>query len=92
MSLVDLFCDVDDFCQTFIPHWRQLQLSHRERKRIRGCRMVPSEIMTLLIHFHQSHYRNFKAYYLLHVVRHLEADFPGLLSYTRFVALGFMKK
>jgi hypothetical protein len=87
MSLVDLFCDVDDFCQQFIPQWKQLQLSHGERKRIRVCRLLPSEIMTILIHFHQSHYRDFKAYYLLYVSRYLKAEFPGLVSYTRFVAL-----
>lgn len=87
MSLVDLFCDVDDFCQLFIPHWKLLQLSHGECKRVRAWRLLPSEIMTILIHFHQSHYRNFKAYYLLYVSRHLNAEFPHLVSYTRFVAL-----
>ena len=43
--------------------------------------MVLSEIMTILIHFHQSHYRDFKAYYLLHVCRHLTGAFPQRLSY-----------
>jgi hypothetical protein len=41
--------------------------------------------MTILIHFHQSHYRNFKAYYCEHVLPHLRAEFPGLVSYTRFI-------
>jgi len=36
-----------------------------------------SEIMTILIHFHQSNYRNF---YLEHVVTHLRNEFPGLVS------------
>jgi hypothetical protein len=87
MSLVDLFCDGDEFCNLFLLRWHRLQLSYGERQRIRTCRLSPSEIMTLLIHFHQSQYRNLKAYYLLHVRRHLKADFPTLLSYTRFVAL-----
>ena len=26
MSLLELFCQVDDFCRTFLPMWRQLQL------------------------------------------------------------------
>lgn len=43
--------------------------------------------MTLLIHFHQSGYRNFKTYYLEHVHKHLRAEFPGLVSYSRFVTL-----
>lgn len=87
MSLDDLFCDVDDFCRLFLPDWHRQQLQHGERKRRRGSRMVLSEIMTILIHFHQSHYRDFKAFYLLHVCRHLAGAFPQRLSYNRFVAL-----
>ena len=41
--------------------------------------------MTILIHFHQSHYRTFKAYYCEYVLPHLQAEFPGLVSYTRFI-------
>ena len=43
--------------------------------------------MTILIHFHQSHYRTFKAYYTEHVQVHLTSEFPHLVSYQRFVAL-----
>ena len=46
-----------------------------------------SEIMTILIHFHQSNYRNFKAYYLEYVMTHLRNEFPGLVSYNRFIEL-----
>ncbi len=41
--------------------------------------------MTILIHFHQSHYRNFKAYYCEHVVQYVRSEFPDLVSCTRFV-------
>lgn len=41
--------------------------------------------MTILIAFHQSHYRDFKAYYNEQVVKTWHAEFPGLVSYTRFV-------
>jgi transposase len=43
--------------------------------------------MTIIIHFHQSHYRDFKAYYTQYVMIHLRSEFPGLVSYTRFVEL-----
>jgi hypothetical protein len=43
--------------------------------------------MTIVVHFHQSHYRDFKAYYTEHVVKYLAGEFPGLVSYTRFVEL-----
>jgi len=41
--------------------------------------------MTILIGFHQSHYRDFKHYYVHHVCRYWRKAFPKLVSYTRFV-------
>ena len=43
--------------------------------------------MTIIILFHQSFYRNFKAFYIEHVSKHLLKDFPQLVSYNRFVEL-----
>ena len=87
MSLEDLFCDVDDFCQAFLPSWHRQLLTEGTRQRRRTSRLSLSEIMTILIHFHQSHYRNFKAFYLWQVCGHGRREFPNLLSYHRFVAL-----
>lgn len=56
-KLVELFCDVDDFCQIFIPLWEQQCLENGTRRRRRSCRMSPSEIMTILIAFHMSNHR-----------------------------------
>ena len=85
-SLLELFCHVDDFCKAFLPHWNKQLLSAR-RPRGRRRSLCMSEIMTILIHFHQSNYRNFKAFYLEHVMTHLRNEFPGLVSYNRFVEL-----
>ena len=60
-SLVELFCDVDDFCQEFMPIWEQQMLANGSIQRKRKRSLTMSEIMTILIAFHQSHYRNFKA-------------------------------
>lgn len=84
-SLTELFCDVDDFCQTFVPVWQRQMLTAGERQRQRERSLRMSEIMTILIHFHQSHYRNFKAYYTEYVMERLGREFPGLVSYSRFV-------
>jgi hypothetical protein len=43
--------------------------------------------MTILIHFHQQRYRDFKTYSTQYVQVHLRAEFPGLVSDTRFVEL-----
>lgn len=84
MDWTDLYCDVDDFCQHFEPVWQSRQLETRERKRLRFGRLCTSEIMTVVIAFHSSNYRNFKAFYLMLLDRH-RAEFPGLVSYGRFV-------
>src|SRR5688572_16610638 len=84
-SLTELFCSVDDFCQDFVPVWRKQLLSAGEMQRQRERSLSVSEIMTILIHFHQSHYRDFKAYYTDYVSERLQKEFPGLVSYTRFV-------
>lgn len=87
MSLLELFVSVDDFCQTFLPFWERKLIADGSKKRLRVGQLRVSEIMTILIHFHQSHYRNFKAYYTEHVCMHLRGEFPNLVSYERFVVL-----
>jgi hypothetical protein len=62
-------------------------LSDEVQRRRRVGVLCSSEIMTLLIHFHQSQYRTFKAYYTQYVQVHLRADFPTLVGYARFVQL-----
>jgi Transposase DDE domain len=86
MSVLELFCSVDDFWLGFAPYWKMAQVA-AGRKRERAGQLCVSEIMTILIHFHQSHYRTFKAYYTEHVQVHLRSEFPHLVSYQRFVAL-----
>jgi hypothetical protein len=41
--------------------------------------------MTILISFHQNHYRNFKSYYQHQVRQYWSDAFPGRVSYRRFV-------
>ena len=86
-SLVELFCEIDDFCQSFLPQYYAQLKANGLRGRIRDGEMYPSEIMTILVMFHQSHYRDFKFFYTEQVKRHHERDFPRLLSYSRFVQL-----
>src|SRR5438045_8700568 len=86
MSLLALFVDVDDFCQVFKQASAQ-QLPTQTGRRVRQSELWDSEIMTIVIHFHQSGYRTFKMYYTEYVQKQLRAEFPGLVSYNRFVRL-----
>ena len=87
MSILELFCSVDDFWQQFAPNWHHDLLTSGQRQRLRPTQMHASEIMTIVILFHQSHYRTFKAYYIEYVQRHLCSEFPTLVSYQRFIEL-----
>jgi|GEM_PF-5224876 len=60
MSILELFCSVDDFWQQFSPNWHHDLLTSGQRQRLRPTQLYPSEIMTILILFHQSHYRTWK--------------------------------
>ena len=86
MSLLEMFVEVDDFCQAFEADMAKHQLSG-QAKRGPACSLSSSEIMTLVIDFHREGYRNFKDYYLKHVCLELRGEFPSLPSYNRFVEL-----
>ena len=87
LKRLKLFCEVDDFCLIFIPLWNMTLLQHGVIYRVKEPRLSVSEIMTIIIHFHQSHYRDFKTYYLQYVCEYLNAEFPNLVSYNRFIEL-----
>ncbi len=60
MSLLELLCHVDTFCQHFLPQWEQVLRTSGQRRRHRAGQLAPSEIITILIHFHQMRFRDFK--------------------------------
>ena len=87
MSILELFCSVEDFWLQFAPDWQKSLITTGSRRRRRATQMYPSEMMTIMILFHQSHYRTFKAYDTDYVCVHLRAEFPIVISYQRFVEL-----
>ena len=56
-------------------------------KRDRDTKLTLREIMSIVVYFQISGYRNFKHYYISYVCTKLKRAFPDLLSYKRFVAL-----
>ena len=87
MNILTLFCEIDDFFLAYekwvstqcLPETPPLETRGRPR------RLHPSEVMTILIAFHQSNYRTFKHFYLKHVCVYWRTAFPHLVSYSRFV-------
>jgi hypothetical protein len=86
MSLINLFCDVDDFCK-IIASWSDSRFLGRSNKPGPKPKLSASEVMTIIIYFHISRYRDFKTYYTKYVMKHLRSEFPNLVSYNRFVEL-----
>lgn len=87
MDIPPLFCDIDDFCSIFEPAWRRRLLASGAVRCHKPGALALSEVMTILVLFHASGYRDFKTFYTRHVVEHLGRDFPRLVSYGRFVEL-----
>ena len=89
MNIITLFCNIDDFFLAYekwqathcLPETTPLETRGRPRQ------LHPSEVMTILIAFHQSGYRMFKHFYERHVCIYWRAEFPHLVSYSRFVQL-----
>jgi len=83
LSLEELFCHVDDFCQMFEPLWNTHLLKSGVRTRNRLSGLGLSERMTILVAFHQMGYRTFKDFYQKLVQPYWKPYFPGLVSYSR---------
>lgn len=86
--IVEIFCDIDDFCKHHDTNKpvKLLEIDGVKRRK-RSTQMTMSEIMTVLILFHLSHYRTFKDFYISCVLEDLHPYFPKAVSYGRFVAL-----
>jgi len=84
--ITEIFLFVDEFCKTFEKDLKKISLpdSYCKRKSTRTSSLSLSEIVTILIMYSFSPCKNFKFYYLACVKK---SDFPGKVSYQRFIAL-----
>lgn len=86
MDIVSLYCEIDDFCQVFERVWKKRLIS-RGRVRNRKTSLSIAEVMTILVLYHASGYKNLKVFYLQEIGLRYRREFPHLLSYQRFVEL-----
>ena len=88
--LVEDVCQFDDFCQAFGPHWEARLLRQEAqpaKKRGSQAGLADSEIMTILVLYHRSRFRHFKAFYAGVVLTLLRAAFPKAPCDARFIAV-----
>ena len=87
VPLEEIFCLIDDFCKQFEQAQQSRLLPNPARKRKRHCSLCVSEIMTIMVMFHLSHYRTFKDFYIECLLSRYKNEFPKLVSYNRFLEL-----
>jgi hypothetical protein len=89
-QLVERFCEFDDFCQSMRTQWEAMLLTDGQagqRRRGPQAGLVDAEIMTLLVLYHSSRFKHFKAFYKGIVLAMLRPYFPGAPGYDRFLTL-----
>src|SRR3954454_18244233 len=96
--IVEVFCEVDDFCQAFVPQWEASLIGTGGGGRGGGGGggrprrgpepgLSPSEIITLLLVFHSSGFKYLKSFYHGFAEPLLRGYFPGMPCYEHFVTL-----
>jgi hypothetical protein len=88
LDLTQIFCDIDDFYQSLNRVGETLpKLPDDGEAKQYDSKLSLNEVTSIVIAFHGSGFRNFKAFYTLQVLPHWKHVFPDLMSYNRFVEL-----
>ena len=90
-KIIEIFSICDDFSKVFDKTLEQKAIpncdSSKKRKYHRDGMMSDSEVMTILILFHDSGYRCLNHFYIQYVCKYMRHLFPKTVSYNRFVEL-----
>jgi hypothetical protein len=87
IMITEIFYHADEFCKSFEKEIGKKLLSCGKNKRKRETALSLSEVVTIVIYFHFSGYKNFKNYYKKHVCIELKQCFGKFVSYNRFIEL-----
>ena len=85
--LTKIFCEIDDFMQEFEENYKKKLIADKNSNVKYNSRLSMSEVMTILVYYHNYGNRTFKDFYLKTVQKILKPYFPKLVSYNRFVEL-----
>ena len=88
--LEERFCEFDDFCKAIRGQWEAMLLTDGTKPvRRHGPEggLCESEIMTSLVLYHSSRFKNFKSFYNRIVLGLLKPCFPKAPCYERFLTL-----
>jgi IS5 family transposase len=86
VDITALYCCLDDFCRVF-EDWEAHRLIPSPTTRQRTGKLSRSEMLFIVVLFHLSPFKHFKAFYLYGVGQQHRACFGDLPHYDRFVSL-----
>ena len=75
-QITEIFVSIDDFYLQFSKEMEKHQLADINQKRNRASRMSASEVMTIMVLFHLSNFKDMKHFYLIYVQDHRHAERP----------------
>lgn len=89
VKITEIFYLVDEFCKEYdkAKEGHELTVTTSKKSRNRKFKLCDSEVITILIIFHQGQFRNLKHFYINYVQTHMTSYFPETVSYNRFVEL-----
>jgi IS5 family transposase len=86
INITALYCCPDDFCKVF-EEWERHRLIPSEKKRCREGKLSLSEMLFIMVLFHLSPFRHFKAFYCYGVGQQYRGCFDEIPHDDRFVSL-----
>ena len=85
--LVEIFCEVDDFCKAFRDAFASHLVGNGPGRRGPDPGLADAEIITLLLVLHSSGFKYWKNFYNSPMGEVLRRYFPGMPCCERFIAL-----
>jgi IS5 family transposase len=86
IDITTLYCCLDDFCKMF-EDWEAHRLIPSEQTRQRTGKLSRSEMLFIMVLFHLSPFKHFKAFYLYGIGHQYRDCFGDLPHYDRFISL-----
>ncbi|WP_428485301.1 IS982 family transposase [Rhodopila sp.] len=86
IDITALYCCLDDFCKVF-EDWEAHRLIPLQRTRQRPGKLSRAGMLFIMVLFHLSPFKHFKAFYLYGIGHEYRSCFGEIPNYDRFVSL-----